>query len=77
MSPKELIRQWVECFNSGSAIDIAEFYHVDAINHQVANSPVVGKQAIDAGSIICRPPSTDTAGQDDMRSLEVVSDMGT
>ena len=25
---------------------IAEFYHDDAINHQVANEPVVGKEAI-------------------------------
>ncbi len=46
MKPKELIKKWVETFNKGDAEEIAEFYHDDAINHQVANEPVVGKKAI-------------------------------
>lgn len=46
MKPKELILNWVVAFNAGDADAVAEFYHEDAINHQVANEPVVGKIAI-------------------------------
>ena len=46
MKPKELIKKWVETFNEGNAERIAEFYHDNAINHQVTNEPVVGKNAI-------------------------------
>jgi len=46
MSPKQTIQKWVEAFNQGDADQIAEFYHHDAINHQVANEPVEGKEAI-------------------------------
>lgn len=41
-----LIRKWVDTFNQGDAESMAEFYAEDAINHQVAESPVKGKQAI-------------------------------
>lgn len=33
-------------FNTGNADKIAELYHDDAINHQVANEPVNGKISI-------------------------------
>ncbi|MCG8581992.1 MAG: nuclear transport factor 2 family protein [Bacteroidales bacterium] len=46
MKPKELIKQWVIDFNNANAELLAEYYHDDAINHQVANEPVVGRQAI-------------------------------
>jgi hypothetical protein len=46
MKPKKLIDKWGETFNQGNADKMAEFYHEDAINHQVANEPVVGKPAI-------------------------------
>jgi limonene-1,2-epoxide hydrolase len=46
MRPKEVIQQWVKVFNNADADKIAEFYHEDAINHQVANEPVNGKNAI-------------------------------
>jgi hypothetical protein len=46
MKPKELIKYWIELFNEGNAEKIAELYHLDAVNHQVANEPVEGKQAI-------------------------------
>ena len=48
MSPKDLITKWVQIFNDGDAIKIAELYHEDAVNHQVANDPVKGKNAIQA-----------------------------
>jgi len=46
MKPKEVIEEWVVLFNSGNANKIAELYHEDAINHQVANHPIEGKKAI-------------------------------
>lgn len=46
MKPKELIKKWVKVFNEGDAQKIAELYHLDALNHQVANPPVEGKTAI-------------------------------
>ncbi len=61
MQPRELVEKWVEAFNQGDADAIAEFYSDDAVNHQVANEPVVGKQAIhqmfadefDAAEMVC------------------------
>jgi len=33
-------------FNVGKADEITSLYHKDAINHQVANEPIIGKKAI-------------------------------
>ena len=46
MSPKKIVAQWVEAFNRGDACEISEFYSENAINHQVAESPVEGRVAI-------------------------------
>lgn len=46
MKPKELLKHWVKVFDQGDARAIAALYHEDAVNHQVANSPVEGKEAI-------------------------------
>jgi len=46
MTPKQLVKNWVDAFNSGNAEEIANFYYEDAINHQVANDPVQGREAI-------------------------------
>lgn len=46
MRPKEVLRRWIDCFNSSDATGIAALYADDAVNHQVANPPVVGKDAI-------------------------------
>ncbi len=46
MKPKALILQWVHLFNQGNADALAALYHEDAINHQVANEPIRGKEAI-------------------------------
>lgn len=43
MRPRELVEAWVKLFNSGDAKGIAELYHEDAINHQVANNSIEGK----------------------------------
>ena len=46
MSPKQLVQQWVFLFNQGNALQLASLYHQNALNHQVANTPVEGKDAI-------------------------------
>jgi len=46
MNPKKTIELWVEAFNRGDVAAIAALYCEDAINHQVAESPVEGKAAI-------------------------------
>ena len=46
MQARTIVENWVVAFNQGDAEKIAAFYAEDAINHQVANEPVVGKQAI-------------------------------
>jgi hypothetical protein len=47
VKPKELIQKWVAVFNTGNAAQMADFYHIDAVNHQVANEQVNGKKAIE------------------------------
>ena len=46
MEPKELVRAWVEAFNRTDVDALASLYHEDAINHQVAENPVHGREAI-------------------------------
>ena len=46
MKPKELVFKWVDLFNSADADGLGALYHENAVNHQVANEPVSGKDAI-------------------------------
>jgi limonene-1,2-epoxide hydrolase len=46
MRPKQLVQAWVEAFNRADADALAAFYSEDAINHQVAEQPVEGRDAI-------------------------------
>lgn len=46
LSPRELVQEWVTRFNTGDADALAELYHEDAINHQVNQQPVHGREAI-------------------------------
>ena len=46
--PKEILLQFVAAFNSADADKLASLYDENAVNHQVANEPVVGKAAIKA-----------------------------
>ena len=45
-SPKQVVRRWVDAFNAQDPEALAELYHEDAVNHQVANDPVRGAAAI-------------------------------
>jgi limonene-1,2-epoxide hydrolase len=44
--PKDVLIQWVDAFNKADVNALAELYHDDAVNHEVANKPVEGKAAI-------------------------------
>ena len=46
MSPRQLVQTWVDAFNRADVDALAAMYAEDAINHQVANEPVVGREAI-------------------------------
>ena len=46
MNPQKIVELWVEAFNTGNPDLLAEFYSDDAINHQVTETPVEGKDAI-------------------------------
>ena len=46
MQPRQLVQAWVDAFNRADADALAAFYAEDAVNHQVAESPVCGREAI-------------------------------
>jgi limonene-1,2-epoxide hydrolase len=48
MRPKDVVKAWVDAFNRGAADELADFYTEDAVNHQVPNEPVEGREAIRA-----------------------------
>lgn len=46
MSPKEVVKQFVQAFNDADSDFLASLYAEKAINHQVAEQPVEGREAI-------------------------------
>jgi limonene-1,2-epoxide hydrolase len=46
MTPKQVVEEWVRRFNRADADGLADLYHEDAVNHQVALAPVDGRAAI-------------------------------
>lgn len=46
MRPRQVVQAWVEAFNRADADSLAGFYSRDAVNHQVAEAPVEGREAI-------------------------------
>ena len=47
-TPRQVVEAWVERFNAGDAAGLAELYHDEAVNHQVVQAPVAGRDAIRA-----------------------------
>ncbi|MBI1341318.1 MAG: steroid delta-isomerase [Terrimonas sp.] len=47
MKASEVLQQWIIAFNAADVKALSSLYHEDAINHQVANEPVVGRAAIE------------------------------
>lgn len=48
MSPKDIVKAWIEAFNRGDAAALAGLYAETAINHQTPERPVEGRAAIEA-----------------------------
>lgn len=46
MEPRELVKNWVLAFNRADPDEVAEYYAEEAINHQVVQEPVIGRNAI-------------------------------
>ena len=46
MRPKEVVQEFVRAFNVADADALAILYSDDAINHQVAEQPIEGREAI-------------------------------
>lgn len=46
LRPKEVVCRWVDAFNHHDVEAMVCLYHDNAVNHQVANTPVVGIDAI-------------------------------
>ena len=71
MTPKEVLEQWIKTFNAADVDALAELYNENAINHQVANEPVIGKKAIKEmfaeefaqAKMICIPENIFTDGE--------------
>lgn len=48
MTPRAVVEAWVERFNAGDIEGMAALYRNDAVNHQVVQEPVSGREAIRA-----------------------------
>jgi SnoaL-like domain len=46
MRPKQLVHTWVEAFNRADVATLAALYTENAVNHQVAESPIQGRENI-------------------------------
>jgi ketosteroid isomerase-like protein len=48
MRPRDLVKTWIDAFNRADTDELCSLYHTDATNHQVAQDPVEGREAIRA-----------------------------
>jgi hypothetical protein len=70
-SPRQVVECWIERFNAGDAEGLAQLYHVDAVNHQVTQEPIEGREAICAmfkrefatAEMVCIPEAIHEAGE--------------
>lgn len=46
MKPRQLVEAWVVAFNRADADALAAFYTEDAVNHQVAETAISGRESI-------------------------------
>ena len=71
MTPKEVLDAWVRAFNQADVEALTALYAPDAVNHQVANAPVCGKEAIARmfreefamTNMVCQPENIFTDGE--------------
>jgi ketosteroid isomerase-like protein len=70
MTPRALVDEWIRRFNAADVAGLADLYHEDAVNHQVTQDPVEGRDAIRAmferefatAEMICIPEIIHEAG---------------
>lgn len=82
MTTRATIERWVDLFNANGAEAITALYAEDAVNHQIALKPVVGRAAIEqfhretfaAGPLTCTP--INLVVDDDWAALEWVDPDG-
>jgi hypothetical protein len=63
MTPKQVLQKWIDAFNTADVATLSSLYSKNAINHQVANEPVIGREAITkmfakefaSASMVCIP----------------------
>ena len=48
LSPRSLVTDWVDAFNRRDVTALTALYAEDAVNHQVAEHPVQGREAIES-----------------------------
>ncbi len=46
MTPYKVVEAWVEAFNKADIEALSQLYHLDAVNHQIAESEVKGRENI-------------------------------
>lgn len=46
MTPRQVLEKWIDAFNKADIETISNLYPDNATNHQVANEPIIGKEAI-------------------------------
>jgi limonene-1,2-epoxide hydrolase len=71
MTPREIVQSWIAAFNKADADALAALYSENAINHQVANEPIVGRSSIKEmfatefahASMVCIPENIFTDGE--------------
>ena len=54
-SPKTVARRWIAAFNAADPDALAALYREDAVNHQAALEPVIGREAIRAAFAATAP----------------------
>ncbi len=48
MRPRDVVTSWIDAFNRADVEALAALYHPDAVNHQVVQDPIEGREAIRA-----------------------------
>ncbi len=46
MTPRQILEKWIDAFNKADTNVISILYADNAVNHQVANEPIIGQTAI-------------------------------
>lgn len=46
MTPRQVLEKWIDAFNLADVDAISELYANNAVNHPVANDPIVGNTSV-------------------------------